>query len=59
MKQEYRHTKPIRGKDPTFAKEEIEVWRGLDQVDKTNVFIDIERQKKIRAVCKTKREERK
>ena len=23
MKQEYRHTKPIRGKDPTFEKEEI------------------------------------
>ena len=21
MKQEYRHTKPIRGKDPSFAKE--------------------------------------
>jgi hypothetical protein len=23
MKQEYRHTKPYRGKDPTFAKEEL------------------------------------
>jgi len=23
MKQEYRHTKPIRGKDPTFEKEEL------------------------------------
>ena len=23
MKQEYRHTKPIRGKDPTFAEEEL------------------------------------
>ena len=24
MKQEYRHTKPIRGKDPTFEKEELD-----------------------------------
>jgi hypothetical protein len=23
MKQEYRHTKPYRGKDPTFSKEEL------------------------------------
>tara|TARA_R100000656_G_scaffold5982_2_gene7421 strand:+ start:171 stop:347 length:177 start_codon:yes stop_codon:yes gene_type:complete len=23
MKQEYRHTKPIRGKDPDFKEEEI------------------------------------
>ena len=23
MKQQYRHTKPYRGKDPTFAKEEL------------------------------------
>ena len=23
MKQEYRHTKPIRGKDPNFEKEEL------------------------------------
>ena len=23
MKQQYRHTKPIRGKDPTFEKEEL------------------------------------
>ena len=24
MKQEYRHTKPYRGKDPTFEKEELD-----------------------------------
>ena len=23
MKQQYRHTKPIRGKDPNFEKEEL------------------------------------
>jgi hypothetical protein len=23
MKQQYRHTKPYRGKDPTFEKEEL------------------------------------
>ena len=24
MKQQYRHTKPYRGKDPTFEKEELD-----------------------------------
>jgi|TARA_R110000851_G_scaffold325555_1_gene493589 hypothetical protein len=58
MKQEYRHTKPYRGKDPNFEKEEIQIWSGLDQTDKTNLFKDLEWRKKIRAVCKTKREKR-
>ena len=48
MKQEYRHTKPYRGKDPNFEKEEIQIWNGLEQTDKTNLFKDLEWRKKMR-----------
>jgi hypothetical protein len=58
MKQEYRHTKPYRGKDPNFEKEEIQIWSGLDQTDKTNLFEDLEWRKRMRASCKAKREKR-
>jgi hypothetical protein len=58
MKQEYRHTKPYRGKDPNFEKEEIQIWSGLDQTDKTNLFEDLEWRKRMRTSCKAKREKR-
>ena len=29
MKQEYRHTKPIRGKDPSFENEQIDNYRNF------------------------------
>ena len=42
MKQQYRHTKPIRGKDPFFEHEEIEETKnetscpvGLDEREST------------------------
>ena len=39
MKQYHRHTKPIRGKDPTFKKEGLEIWSGLN-LDDTNDIIN-------------------
>ena len=38
MKQEYRHTKPIRGKDPTFKKEGLE-WTKESLVDSLMEYI--------------------
>ena len=55
MKQEYRHTKPIRGKDPTFAKEEIEIWSGLNQVDRDSAARDINRRKRLKMNRKLKK----
>ena len=34
MKQEYRHTKPYRGKDPTFAKEELTEHENDDTIQR-------------------------
>jgi predicted Fe-S protein YdhL (DUF1289 family) len=48
MKQEYRHTKPYRGKDPTFEKEEIKIWNGLSESDRHGVVSDISRRKKMK-----------
>ena len=55
MKQEYRHTKPIRGKDPTSAKEEIEIWSGLNQVDRDSAARDINRRKRLKMNRKLKK----
>ena len=38
MKQEYRHTKPIRGKDPTFEKEGLD-WTKESLVDNLIEYI--------------------
>jgi hypothetical protein len=37
MKQEYRHTKPYRGKDPTFEQEEI---KELDSYQSKERLVD-------------------
>ena len=33
MKQQYRHTKPIRGKDPTLQKKEIETGAEIKLIE--------------------------
>tara|TARA_R110000751_G_scaffold276846_1_gene378040 strand:- start:1795 stop:1986 length:192 start_codon:yes stop_codon:yes gene_type:complete len=41
MKQEYRHTKPYRGKDPTFSDEEIaehDEWLAALSLSKAEVL---------------------
>ena len=55
MKQQYRYTKPYRGKDPTFAKEGIEIWSGLNQVDRDSVARDINRRKRLKMNRKLKK----
>ena len=53
MKQQYRHTKPIRGKDPNFEKEELQGYKKTidDSIDET-VQYRLQRNRKLKKIFK-------
>ena len=53
MKQEYRHTKPYRGKDPSFEKEELQGYKKtIDEgIDKA-VQYRLQRNRKLKKIFK-------
>ena len=53
MKQEYRHTKPYRGKDPAFEREELQGYKiTIDEgIDKA-VQYRLQRNRKLKKIFK-------
>ena len=49
MKQQYRHTKPYRGKDPNFEKEELQTYKKIvdENIDKA-VQYRLQRNRKLK-----------
>ena len=53
MKQQYRHTKPYRGKDPNFEKEELQGYKKTidDSINET-VQYRLQRNRKLKKIFK-------